>query len=204
MKESLKRLIKAVDVLKENYGRIYMDFCEPISVKKHFADRAEKKYGHALEDLGYRIVYELSDHLIVTAPAILATSILMHRKGISEDSLSRTTNWLSKEIASRNIKIARSQSDSSISLSSTLELLQDVVNKSKKDMFEVQLSFDQNSFTKLFAMTYYRNTLTHIFFEEAIVATSLTRFGRHNIVVDNVTHEQLYIETKFLYNLLDG
>lgn len=40
----------------------------------------------------------------------------------------------------------------------------DIVNKSKKDMFEVQVSFDQNSFIQLFTLTYYRNTLTHIFF----------------------------------------
>lgn len=41
----------------------------------------------------------------------------------------------------------------------------DIVNKSKKDMFELQVSFDQNSFVQLFTLTYYRNTLTHIFFE---------------------------------------
>jgi glycerol-3-phosphate O-acyltransferase len=44
-------------------------------------------------------------------------------------------------------------------------------------MFEVQVSFDQNSFVKLFTLTYYRNTLTHIFFQEALVATALASFG---------------------------
>jgi glycerol-3-phosphate O-acyltransferase len=37
VKESLQRLLKAADVLKENYGRIYIELCEPISVKKYFA-----------------------------------------------------------------------------------------------------------------------------------------------------------------------
>jgi len=58
-----------------------------------------------------------------------------------------------------------------------LALLGEFVNKSKKDMFEVQVSFDQNSFMQLFTLTYYRNTLTHIFFEEALIAVSMASFG---------------------------
>lgn len=42
----------------------------------------------ALNDLGYKIVYELSDNLVITPPAILATIILMDRIGISDDKLS--------------------------------------------------------------------------------------------------------------------
>lgn len=61
--------------------------------------------------------------------------------------------------------MARTQSDSSISILNTLALMGDIVNKSKKDMFEVQVSFDQNSFIQLFTLTSYRNSLTHIFFE---------------------------------------
>lgn len=33
VKESLGRLIKAVDVLKENYGQIHIEICKPISIK---------------------------------------------------------------------------------------------------------------------------------------------------------------------------
>jgi glycerol-3-phosphate O-acyltransferase len=34
IKESLSRLLKAVNVLKENYGRIYIELCDTISVKQ--------------------------------------------------------------------------------------------------------------------------------------------------------------------------
>ena len=86
------------------------------------------------------------------------------------------TTWLSKEISSRGIKITRSQPDSSISVNSTLGLLEGILSKSKKDMFEVEVNFDQNSFVKMFTLTYYRNTLTHIFFEEAVIATAFASF----------------------------
>ena len=61
-------------------------------------------------------------------------------------------------------------------MSGTLGLLEGIVSKSKKDMFEIQVNFDQNSFVKLFTLTYYRNTLTHLFFEEAVIATALASF----------------------------
>lgn len=80
-----------------------------------------------MQSLGFDIVHTLSDNLIITAPAILATVVLMNRKGISDDMLSEQVLWLCKEISSRGIKIARSQSDNSISISNTLALLSDTV-----------------------------------------------------------------------------
>lgn len=53
-------------------------------------------------------------------------------------------------------------------------------------MFEVQVTFDQFSFAQLFTLTYYRNTLTHIFFEEAILAVCLTSFGHQNMITGNI------------------
>jgi hypothetical protein len=46
--------------------------------------------------MGYQITHSLSDNLIITAPAILATVVLMHRKGISDDALSDKVLWLCK------------------------------------------------------------------------------------------------------------
>jgi glycerol-3-phosphate O-acyltransferase len=36
-------------------------------------------------------------------------------------------------------------------------------------------------------MTYYRNTLTHIFFEEAIIMVALVSFGHQNIITKSIT-----------------
>ncbi len=42
-------------------------------------------------------------------------------------------------------------------------------------------------------MTYYRNTLTHIFWEEAIVMLALTSFGHEKIVKNKVSLENLFV-----------
>jgi glycerol-3-phosphate O-acyltransferase len=78
----------------------------------------------------------------------------------------------------------------------------DVINRSKKDMFEVQVSFDQNSFIQLFTLTYYRNTLTHIFFEEALIAVAMASFGFQDMTNCKVELSSLKESVAFLSKLL--
>ena len=80
--------------------------------------------------------------------------------------------------------------------------MSDIVEKSKKNMFEVQVSLEQESFVKLFLMTYYRNTLTHIFWEESLIMISLASFGHQNIMNNLVTIDSVFEETRFLDSLL--
>lgn len=60
-----------------------------------FADK-NQQYELALNNLGYKIVYELTDELVITSPAIVASIILMDRIGISDDKLSEKVKWLSQ------------------------------------------------------------------------------------------------------------
>ena len=110
VKESLKRVLKAADILKENFGRIYIDLCDMISVKKYFAENftsvvdpqqiseqeVSRKFEGTLENLGYKIVHDLTSKLIITPPAILASVLLMNRIGISDDRLAEKVQWLCK------------------------------------------------------------------------------------------------------------
>lgn len=172
-----------------------------ISVKK-WLHTTTGTFPQKIDSLGNFVIRELTQHLVISGPAIVSTIVLMNRKGISDDSLQEQTTWLSKEISSRNIKITRCQPDSSISVNSTLALLDRIVNRSKKDMFEVEVSFDQNSFVKLFTLTYYRNTLTHIFFEEALIAASFASFGYNPLSKNGVSRDELFARCFFLWNLL--
>ena len=70
-------------------------------------------------------------------------------------------------------------------------------------MFEVQVSFDQNSFRQLFTLTYYRNTLTHIFFEEALICVALGTFGHQSMITGAITLEELKENALFLCKLLN-
>lgn len=51
-------------------------------------------------------------------------------------------------------------------------------------------------------MTFYRNSLTHIFWEESLVILALTSFGHDKIITKSVSVDQLFEATKFLSGLL--
>lgn len=60
-----------------------------------FAEINEKNaYELTLNELGYKIIYDLTDALVITPPAIVASIILMDRIGISDDKLSEKARWL--------------------------------------------------------------------------------------------------------------
>ena len=66
-----------------------------ISVKK-FLNQSEEPFNRKMEKLGYRIIRDLENKLVISGPAIIATVVLMNRKGISDDSLQEQTTWLSR------------------------------------------------------------------------------------------------------------
>ena len=63
----------------------------------------------------------------------------MHRKGISNDSLTKRVNWLYDEIKARNGEINLTNPPSSGVISSCLTYLSDFIDN-KKDIFEPSVS----------------------------------------------------------------
>lgn len=61
-----------------------------------YAEKPTNQYELTLNDLGYKIVYDLTNALVITPPAIVASVILMERIGISDDRLSEKAQWLSR------------------------------------------------------------------------------------------------------------
>jgi glycerol-3-phosphate O-acyltransferase len=98
VKESLGRILKAVQIFAMNFGTINMDFYEPIKISEELV--AAQKINPKLDpfknkedrlklnnDLGYKIVFILQDHIRIMPPVLLASILLQYRKGISEDKL---------------------------------------------------------------------------------------------------------------------
>ncbi|MFT3708350.1 MAG: 1-acyl-sn-glycerol-3-phosphate acyltransferase [Archangium sp.] len=85
--EDAKGLLAAPAVLMQNYGRIHLGFDEPVSLAKLMADRGIKRET-CTEDqkrtlvraLGHRVMYGISKVSTVTPHALLASSLLAHRR----------------------------------------------------------------------------------------------------------------------------
>ena len=100
-KESAKGLVKAAGVLRGRYGKVFVTFDEPISLKDHLAQRGLGRAdvhdaGSSLDDavrsatagLGHRIVYGINRAALVTAMSVVCASLFgFRRKGLDERRL---------------------------------------------------------------------------------------------------------------------
>ena len=117
IKESLSRIVKAVQIFAMNFGTIFLDFYEPIKLSQAIADAQEispsldpfKNKKDRLtfnNDLGHKIVYILQDHIRIMPPTLVASLLLFYRKGISEDQLVKKVAWLDIALNQRGAIVA--------------------------------------------------------------------------------------------------
>lgn len=217
VKESLLRIIRAAKILKMNFGRIYIDFGEPISLRQ-YVDNAVRKNEEVsstalnpfvnkkdrqqiVKNLGWDIVYKLSEHTVIMSTAIVAAILLMYRKGISEDQLVKKTEWLVKEIEIRGGKIGGGFSDSAVlAVKNAMTHLNEVVN-SQKDMFKPSVS-PKNDYKNVLLLSYYRNSILHVFANESLIACAIAAFGQQIAWQEGVELKRLWEEVDFLLKLL--
>lgn len=94
--------------------------------------------------------------------SIVCTAILMNRKGITEDLLMKNVHWISKEVLARGHKIGGINENSPNIAVRNAVIHLDEISKTKKNVFEVQISAGEE-YKKLLMLSYYRNMLTHVF-----------------------------------------
>ena len=111
VKESLGRLISAVKILNMKFGTIHVKIGDPVVMKTYAPPLTRQldikpfeKPKHRMrfnEALGYEMVHRLTEELVITPTTMVATMLLTHRKGISDDELTKQINWLGHQIVAR-------------------------------------------------------------------------------------------------------
>lgn len=80
-KESARQLLKIKNIFKKKYGKVYIDFAEPISLKEYLAQLDHKMVGvdenrQDVKTLAYELTYHMNKSAIVTPMAMMALTIL--------------------------------------------------------------------------------------------------------------------------------
>jgi len=134
--------------------------------------------------------------------SMIASIILMSRKGIIEPILISKVEWLIKEIMKRGSKLSINEhSTASLIVKNGLKLLDKTLVLSKRTVFEMSIS-PSNNFEQILLLSYYRNGLVHVFSHEAICVIALFSFGHKNSTEKGVEFNKYIEEIKFLYKLL--
>ena len=83
--ENLSQVVRASRFLKKRYGKIYIQFSDPISIRElaarqniEIADITSKERNAFCRDIGTRVISAINQVTVVTPHAIIAASILNH------------------------------------------------------------------------------------------------------------------------------
>mmetsp|Transcript_5722 Transcript_5722/g.4892 ORF Transcript_5722/g.4892 Transcript_5722/m.4892 type:complete len:230 (+) Transcript_5722:2196-2885(+) len=202
-KESLSRLLGAASILTMNFGRVYIEFTEPISCKEYINNYLSTNKGKELnpfknihqrrpivEKLAYEITYRLNENLYILPTSIVASIILMNRKGISEESLIQKVEWLKLQILKRGGRIGGIDENSSLkTIKGAVTHLEHLIDQ-KKDIVHLNVSAKAD-YKNVLMLSYYRNMLIHLFWNEAIIACALSSFGQEMAWKEGITLERL-------------
>lgn len=182
-KESLENLLKASQILSQNYGRISLKFGDPISLKEytdeytqlmketrnpkfdpfqHHEDRKDVNIA-----LAHQLIYDINAQSVWAPLAIVGSLLLTYRTGILRQHLSDKVEWLVNEISRRQTGYEEwmVEHPPAQMTSLALERVQAHI-EDRKDMISCP---DKNG---VLLLAFYRNRLIHLFVRDSFLMTA--------------------------------
>lgn len=155
VKESLSRIVKAFSILAMNFGTIMVDFYEPVKLSEvlkvqiaktpslnPYASKADRQKLN--DSLGNQIVFTLRDYVRIMPTTLVASILLLYRKGISEEQLLKNVSWLGMALTKRGAIVA---ADGGLPNQSTLKIglkhLEDYIIK-KRNIYKPKVTPQDN------------------------------------------------------------
>lgn len=173
-KENLRQVLRARGFLKRGYGKIYIHFATPFSLKDYLAEfpGSPQETRHSL---AMRLVRDINSVTPVTPLSLIATAILAsHRRGFLPSELLATVKILLTFLERQSIPIASSLSDVERAVNETLSLL----IKWKILDFIQAVGGEKEAFhyvdeEKKIQLEYSKNGIIHYLIDHSFVALSL-------------------------------
>ncbi len=194
--ESFTEFLKVRGVLKRKYGKIYIRFGQPVSLRE-FLELKEGSGEDIDQHLAFHLTRSINGVTPVTPLALIATAILTrHRQGFDLPQLTATADRLLGFIRKQEIPTAPSLNDLDQAVRETLSLLVGgkvvgiLEHKGNKEAFYYVAEEKKRE------LEYYKNSILHYFTPNAYVAVSLLT-GKEG----KKTREALLADYDFLKDL---
>lgn len=187
-KEDVTSLVSSARVLGARYGRVYVDFDEPVSLREMVEDRGveipvtdDNRVAKPLINyLGHRIVYGINRVTRVTPTSVAALVLLAsERKGMAEDELraktARALDFLAAVGARRSAALDTGDHAEAVKTALGRLARDRLVMIKASPGGQVVYQLDESG---RIALDYYKNNILHFFVPAAIVAAAVLTAGR--------------------------
>ncbi len=183
VQENIRQLVHARRVLKKRYGRVYVQFAEPVSLQKYLqryrgdSSHLQPKERHAMyRDFAYRIINSINQATLVTSHALAAAALLSSaRHGVSMAEFKEVCRTFYDYMASRGVKFSNTLRNYDASMQDTLWDFErsKLIGKLKDEDDDLEEEVFTMEDSKRLTLEYYKNNLIHFLLPAAYVSTSI-------------------------------
>jgi glycerol-3-phosphate O-acyltransferase len=198
--ESLQQLLTARRFLKRRYGKIYIRFSHPFSLKEYLSYGQEAERESHLK-LAYQLVQSINAVSLVTPLSLVATAILAnHPRGFLLSELFDTVKSLMDFLKASEAPMADTLADPENAVQETLSLLMgwkivELLEGAERE----EDTFYYVEEEKKLELEYYKNSIIHFFIPHSFVAISLLT-GHEEVK----TLESIVVDYAFLRGLFES
>jgi glycerol-3-phosphate O-acyltransferase len=198
--ESVGQLVKARKFLKKRYGRAYIQFSDPISLKDYLAELPQAESGdqqmrHHSQELSYRIIQAINQISVVTPFSLVCSALLTYpRKGVYRRELLQIIQVLHDYLKHQGVPETDSLEDLNQAVEETLALCEarkliTPIEKEEGLTDDLDLGGYSIDETKRPLLEYYKNNILHFLLPAAIVSLAILagqgfEFKREQILED--------------------
>ncbi len=214
--ESVGQIIKARRLLKKRYGKVYVNFHEPMSLKSYieensipFDSQTRTDHAELCKDIGYRLIQSIKKVSLATPYGIVAGAILNSpKKRFSHEQLLADIDMYVNYMKSQGIMLSETL------LQNSDRAIQSVIeNYVRRKFIDVNTDGDEEptiktiykiNFTKRPLLGYYKNTCINFFISAAYTAIAILKRKafqfKHSDLVDTYSTLMTLFDNEFTYD----
>jgi len=212
--ENIGQLMRARRFLKKRYGRVYVQFADPLSLRQYMekygydAEKMPSKERHAMyRDFAYRIINSINKTSLVTPHALVAAAILTSaRHGVSKAEFQDVCKSFYDYLVAHKVELSKTFRNYDAIIEETLWDIErsKLIGKLKDeddDLEEEVFTMDDD---KRLAIEFYKNNIIHFLLPAAYVSTSILaqqtfRFSISQVLED-VSFMKNFFKFEFVYD----
>ncbi len=214
--ESVSQLVRARKFLKRRYGRAYIQFSAPISMKAYLAQVPPPASSQARDhgqEISYRIIQAINQISVVTPFSLLCAALLTYpRKGVYRRELLQIIQVLYDYLQAHGVPQADSLENLNQAVEETLALCESrklIAPIEKEEGLTDELGLGGYSIdeAKRPLLEYYKNNIIHFFLPASMVSLAiLARQGfefQRSQVLEDFLFLQDFFKNEFIFSDLD-
>ncbi|MDR3567600.1 MAG: 1-acyl-sn-glycerol-3-phosphate acyltransferase [Syntrophobacteraceae bacterium] len=210
--ENLGQLVNVRRFLRKRYGRAYIKFAEPISLRQYLErcnyglGKMAPKDRHAMyRNFAYRIINCINQESVVTPFALASAAMLaLPHHGISKAEFLEISQTFHDFIAARDVGLSKTMQNLGPGLQDSLRNMErnKLIGKLKDEDDDLEEEVFTIDDSKRLALEYYKNNIIHFLLPAAYVATSVLAQQTFRFSVSQTLEDVVFMKNFFKFEFV--